>query len=112
MERFRQFASTDVGGSRKNDELLRLTILIARDRCLNGIDLKHRRDRRDPQFFFDCVARLRATLRGADAFRHGELKKIVLVRQHDRGAVYVSNAPMQPVGSIKMRRRIVSRENV
>ena len=112
MERFRQFARADVCGSRENDELLRFTILIARDRCLNGVDLKHRRHRWDPQFFFDCVPRLRTALRGPDTFRHSELEKILLVRQHDRGAVYVRNALMQPVGDREMRRWIVSRENV
>jgi hypothetical protein len=53
----------DVGGSGQHDQLLGLTVFVARDSGLNGIDLKHRGDRRDPEFLLDRVPRLRAALR-------------------------------------------------
>ena len=83
LERFRQFAGAYVGCSGQHDQLLGLTVFVAQDSCLNGIDLKHRGDRRDPEFLHDCVPRLRAALCSAETFCHRQIQKILVVRQQD-----------------------------
>src|ERR1051325_8104372 len=80
LERFRQFAGADVGGSGKYDQLLGLTVLVARHRRLNRMDLKHRRDRWNSELLLNCVPRLPATLNSTTTFRGCLLLKIIFVR--------------------------------
>jgi len=112
LERFRQFARADVSGSCEDDQLLGLTVFVARDSRLNRIDLKHRRYGSDPEFLLNCLPRLRAALRGANTFCHRQLEKIVMVRKHDGGAVHVGDATMQTIGGSEMRRRVVRWKDV
>ena len=95
FKRLCQFTRADLGRGGEDDELFGLAVLVSRDRGLDRIDLKHRRDRRETEFLFDAVLRLRAALGCAHPFAQDQFHEIVALGQSDRRAVHEGDATMQ-----------------